>query len=57
MKMQFLVSAVKEDVETHAESMTLQAEAIIVNQSVENVNRKNTYEDNTMKYYRFAERG
>ena len=32
MKMQFLVSAVKEDVETLAERMNLQADAIIVNQ-------------------------
>ena len=36
MKMQFLVSAVKEDVETLAERMNLQADAIIVNQCDEN---------------------
>ena len=45
MKMQFLVSAVKEDVETLAERMNLQADAIIVNQCDANVYREYTYRD------------
>ena len=57
MKMQFLVSAVKEDVETLAERMNLQADAIIVNQCDENVYREYTYQGHTMKCYSFAERG
>lgn len=57
MKMQFLVSAVKEDVETLAERMNLQADAIIVNQCDENAYREYTYQGHTMKCYSFAERG
>ena len=55
--MQFLVSAVKEDVETLAERMNLQADAIIVNQCDENAYREYTYQGHTMKCYSFAERG
>lgn len=57
MKMQFLVSAVKEDVETLAERMNLQADAIIVNQCDENAYREYMYQGHTMKCYSFAERG
>ena len=49
MKIQFLVSAVKEDVETLAERMNLQADAIVVNQCDESAYRGYTYQGHTMK--------
>ena len=42
MKLEILVSAVNEDVDTLAERMNLQADAIIVNQCGENTYREYT---------------
>lgn len=61
MKLQFLISAVKEDVSTLAERMNLQADAIIVNQC--ECNEYQEYEHKVKEYscrircYSFAERG
>ncbi len=54
---QFLVSAVKEDVATLAERMNLQADAIIVNQCETNAYQEYEYHQNTIRCYSFAERG
>lgn len=57
MRLQFLVSAVKEDVGTLAERMNLQADAIIVNQCGENAYQEYEWEGHTVRCYSFAERG
>ncbi len=57
MKLEILVSAVNEDVDTLAERMNLQADAIIVNQCGENTYREYTYQEHRIRCYSFAERG
>ena len=57
MRLQFLVSAVNENVETLAERMNLQADAIVVNQCDRNEYREYTFEGNRIRCYSFAERG
>ena len=49
MKLEILVSAVNEDVDTLAERMNLQADAIIVNQCGENTYREYTYQEDVYK--------
>ena len=44
MRLQFLVSTVNEEVETLAQRMNLQADAIVVNQCDRNEYREYTYE-------------
>lgn len=57
MKLQFLVSAVKQDVRALAEKMDLQAESIIINQCDENKYEEFEYRGSRMRCYHFAERG
>ena len=57
MKLQFLVSTVNEDVETLAQRMNLQADAIVVNQCDRNEYREYTHEEYRIRCYSFAERG
>ena len=57
MRLQFLVSTVNENVETLAERMNLQADAIVVNQCDRNEYREYTFEGNRIRCYSFAERG
>ena len=57
MGLQFLVSAVNEDVATLAERMNLQADAIIVNQCGSNSYQEYMHEGNKIRCYSFAERG
>lgn len=57
MKLEILVSAVNEDVDTLAERMNLQADAIIVNQCGENTYREYSYQEHRIRCYSFAERG
>ena len=57
MRLQFLVSTVNEDVETLAERMNLQADAIVVNQCDRNEYREYTHEGSRIRCYSFAERG
>lgn len=57
MKLQFLVSAVKQDVRALAEKMNLQAESIIINQCEENRYEEFEYRGSRMRCYHFAEKG
>lgn len=57
MRLQFLVSAVNEDVRTLAEKMNLQADAIIVNQCGENAYQEYERQGHQIRCYSFAERG
>lgn len=57
MRLQFLVSAVKEDVRTLAERMNLQADAIIVNQCETNSYEEYAHEGHRIRCFSFAERG
>ena len=57
MRLQILVSAVNEDVETLAERMKLQADALIVNQCDRHEYREYVYEGHQIRCYSFAERG
>ena len=57
MRLQFLVSTVNEEVETLAQRMNLQADAIVVNQCDRNEYREYTYEAYRIRCYSFAERG
>lgn len=57
MKLQFLVSAVNQDVHTLAEKMNLQAESIIINQCRENRYEEFEYGGNRMRCYHLAEKG
>ena len=57
MRLQFLVSTVNEDVETLAQRMNLQADAIVVNQCDRNEYREYTHEEYRIRCYSFAERG
>lgn len=57
MKLQFLVSAVKQDVHALAEKMDLQAESIIIDQCEENRYEEFEYRGSRMRCYHFAEKG
>lgn len=57
MKLQFLVSAVNQDVHALAEKMNLQAESIIINQCAENRYEEFEYKGSRMRCYHLAERG
>ena len=57
MRLQFLVSAVNEDVRTLAERMNLQADALIVNQCGKNEYEEYTFQGSRIQCYSFAERG
>lgn len=57
MKLQFLVSAVNQDVHALAEKMDLQAESIIINQCGENRYEEFEYRGSRMRCYHFAEKG
>lgn len=57
MRLQFLVSAVNEDVSTLAERMNLQADAIIINQCDRNEYQEYDHGEYRMRCYSFAERG
>ena len=57
MRLQFLVSTVNEDVETLAQRMNLQADAIVVNQCDRNEYREYTHEEYRIRCYSFEERG
>lgn len=57
MKLQFLVSAVNQDVRALAEKMNLQAEGIIIDQCRENRYEEFEYRGMRMRCYHFAEKG
>ncbi|MBQ7840768.1 MAG: glycosyltransferase [Lachnospiraceae bacterium] len=57
MKLQILVSAVKEDAKKLAEKMNLQAESIIINQCGENNYEEFEFQGNKIRCYHFAEKG
>ena len=57
MRLQFLVSTVNEEVETLAQRMNLQADAIVVNQCDRNEYREYTHAGHRIRCYSFAERG
>ena len=57
MKLETLVSAVREDVAALAEKMNLQSDAVIINQCDENTYLEYEYGGNTIRGYSFAEKG
>lgn len=57
MKLQLLVSAVKQDVHALAKKMDLQTESIIINQCDENKYEEFEYQGSRIRCYHFAERG
>ena len=57
MRLQLLISTVNEDLETLAQRMNLQADAIVVNQCDRNEYREYGYEGHRIRCYSFAERG
>lgn len=57
MRLQFLVSAVRQDVRALAERMNLQAESIIIDQCDENRYEEFEYRGSRMRCYHFAEKG
>lgn len=57
MKLETLVSAVKQDVAALAEKMNLQSEAIIINQCEENNYQEYEFQGHKIRGYSFAEKG
>lgn len=57
MKLEFLVSALNQDVHALAERMNLQADSIIINQCSENRFEEFVYRNHRMRCYHLAEKG
>ena len=57
MRLETLVSAVRQDVAGMAEKMNLQSDAVIINQCDENSYMEYMHKDCTIRGYSFAEKG